>query len=54
MCLSSAAAEQVLDVYPLRSHNPFLQIFGLPAFQTPELAAPGPEQGEFSALFHSG
>jgi hypothetical protein len=41
VCLSSAGAEQVLDVYPLRSHNPFLQIFGLPAFQTPQIAAPG-------------
>ena len=41
LCASPVAAEQVLDVYPLRSHNPFLQIFGLPAFQTPELAAPG-------------
>jgi hypothetical protein len=41
VCLSSAAADEVLDVYPLRNHNPFLQIFGLPAFQTPELAAPG-------------
>ena len=41
VCAAPAVAEQVLDVYPLRSHNPFLQIFGLPAFQTPELAAPG-------------
>ncbi|MBT8107139.1 MAG: DUF3187 family protein [Gammaproteobacteria bacterium] len=41
VCLSSAAAEQVLDAYPLRSHNPFLQVFGLPAFQTPELVAAG-------------
>jgi hypothetical protein len=40
-CAVPAAAEQVLDVYPLRSHNPFLQIFGLPAFQTPTIAASG-------------
>ena len=29
------------DVFPLRNHNPFLQIYGLPAFATHELVAPG-------------
>ena len=29
------------DSFPIRNHNPFLQIFGLPAFQTGELVEPG-------------
>ena len=29
-----------LDAFPLRNHNPFLQVYGLPAFTTHELAAP--------------
>ena len=29
------------DAFPLRSHNPFLQIYGLPPFATHELVAPG-------------
>ena len=29
------------DVFPLRNHNPFLQVYGLPAFASHELAAPG-------------
>ncbi len=29
------------DAFPIRNHNPFLQIFGLPAFQTGELVEPG-------------
>ena len=33
--------EAPLDVFPLRNHNPFLQIYGLPAFATQELAASG-------------
>jgi hypothetical protein len=28
------------DAFPLRNHNPFLQVFGLPAFQTHELVEP--------------
>lgn len=35
------AEEPVPDAYPLRNHNPFLQIYGLPAFQTHHLIAPG-------------
>ena len=30
-----------LDAFPLRNHNPFLQVYGLPAFATHELVAPG-------------
>ena len=33
--------EAPLDVFPLRNHNPFLQIYGLPAFATQELVASG-------------
>ena len=36
-----AADESPADAFPLRSHNPVLQIFGLPAFRTHELVAPG-------------
>lgn len=40
--LSQAVADDfVADAFPLRNHNPFLQIFGLPAFRTAELVAPG-------------
>lgn len=35
--LSARADEQPADAFPLRNHNPFLQVFGLPAFQTAEL-----------------
>ena len=35
------ADDQYLDSFPLRSHNPFIQIYGLPAFQTAALARPG-------------
>ena len=35
------ADDYVADAFPLRNHNPFLQIYGLPTFQTAELAAPG-------------
>jgi len=39
--LSSASAEDyVADAFPLRNYNPFLQIFGLPKFQTAELVRP--------------
>jgi len=37
--LAAAADEQPADAFPLRSHNPFLQIFGLPAFQTAALGS---------------
>ena len=30
----------VADAFPLRNHNPFLQVFGLPKFQTAELVRP--------------
>lgn len=30
-----------LDAFPLRNHNPFLQVYGLPTFATPDLAPPG-------------
>lgn len=35
------ADEPPTDTFPLRSHNPFLQVFGLPAFRHHELAPPG-------------
>jgi hypothetical protein len=39
--LTSASAEDyVADAFPLRNYNPFLQIFGLPRFQTAELVRP--------------
>ena len=39
--LTSAFAEDyVMDAFPLRNHNPFLQVFGLPKFQTAELVRP--------------
>lgn len=41
-CPPLAVAEtSISDAFPLRNHNPFLQIYGLPAFQTNELAAQG-------------
>lgn len=39
--LPAAAQAPIWDAFPLRNHNPFLQIYGLPAFQTNELAAQG-------------
>ena len=33
------ADEPPADAFPLRSHNPFLQVFGLPSFRTHELVA---------------
>ena len=43
LCCSypAIADDQHLDSFPLRSHNPFIQIYGLPAFQTAALASPG-------------
>ena len=40
VALNARADEPPADVYPLRNHNPFLQIFGLPSFQTAALAQP--------------
>ncbi|HSG97915.1 MAG TPA: DUF3187 family protein [Woeseiaceae bacterium] len=41
-CGAPAAGDEVpVDAFPLRSHNPVLQVFGLPAFQTHELVMPG-------------
>lgn len=39
--LSATADDQSIDSFPLNNHNPFLQIYGLPAFQTSVIAAPG-------------
>ena len=40
-CSCPAIADgQYVDSFPLRSHNPFIQIYGLPAFQTAALASP--------------
>lgn len=36
-----ADVDAPLDAFPLRNHNPFLQVYGVPAFVTHELAAPG-------------
>jgi len=35
------ADQPTAEAFPLRSHNPFLQVFGLPSFRTHELIAPG-------------
>ena len=40
-CAPALGDDAPLDVFPLRNHNPFLQIYGLPAFATHELVAPG-------------
>jgi hypothetical protein len=41
-CVAAASAEERIDsVFPFRNHNPFLQIYGLPTFQTARLAEPG-------------
>ena len=42
------ADDYVADAFPLRNHNPFLQIYGLPTFQTADLAAPGGIDVNFS------
>ncbi len=47
-CIPAQADERVADAFPIRNHNPFLQIFGLPAFQSGELAAPGVTDFGFS------
>jgi len=48
VCVSAQAEEQPSDVFPLRNHNPFLQIFGLPAFQTAVLVNQGVTEFGFS------
>lgn len=35
------AQDQIFDALPLRNHNPILQVFGLPPFQTSTIAAEG-------------
>jgi hypothetical protein len=39
--MPASGDELPADAFPLRSHNPVLQVFGLPAFQTHELVTPG-------------
>ena len=39
--LPAAAEAPIADAFPLRNHNPFLQVYGLPTFQTHELVAAG-------------
>ena len=39
--LPAAAEAPISDAFPLRNHNPFLQVYGLPTFQTHELVAKG-------------
>lgn len=39
--LPATANDPMVDSFPLRHHNPFLQIYGLPAFQTAAIAGPG-------------
>ena len=38
--LAAQADDQPADAFPLRNHNPILQVFGLPSFQTADLAQP--------------
>lgn len=39
--LPAIAETPVADAFPLRNHNAFLQVYGLPSFQTHELVAKG-------------
>ncbi len=39
--LPASAADDTLDVLGFRNHHPFLQIFGVPTFQSAELASQG-------------
>ena len=39
--LPAAAETPVFDAFPLRNHNSFLQVYGLPTFQTHELVVEG-------------
>ena len=47
--LASSVAAASDDRFALRNHNPFLQIFGLPTFQTATLAVSGELEYEVSA-----
>jgi hypothetical protein len=38
--LNAHGEDYLADAFPIRNHNPILQIFGLPAFQTADLVAP--------------
>ena len=49
--LTANAGAQVSDAFPLRNHNSFLQIYGLPTFRTAELVAPGGVDFDFSIEF---
>lgn len=40
-CAPALGDDAPLDAFPLRNHNPFLQVYGLPAFATHELTGPG-------------
>jgi hypothetical protein len=40
-CADAAAQDNPTDAFPLRAHNPFLQVYGMPAFQTQSMVAPG-------------
>jgi hypothetical protein len=44
------ADEPAPDAFPLRNYNPFLQIFGLPAFQSPRLLQPGKSEFDVSLV----
>ena len=46
--LPAYAQDYPEDAFSLRNHNPFLQVFGLPAFQTDALVAPGQFDFTFS------
>jgi len=47
-CVPASAEDYPADAFSLRNHNPFLQVFGLPAFRTHELVAPGQFDFTFS------
>lgn len=40
-CAPALGDDAPLDAFPLRNHNPFLQVYGLPAFATHELTGSG-------------
>ena len=44
----AAAQDNPSDAFPLRAHNPVLQVYGMPAFQTQALVAPGGFDVSFS------
>ena len=48
-CAPALGDDAPLDAFPLRNHNPFLQVYGLPAFATHELVAP--DGIDFSVAF---